>query len=110
MSWYIAALIVSIALVLTVNTATAMQLDDDISSSEKQVFDQILAPVAKIYKMLKYGVSFVAAICLLIASVQFMASGNDQKMRSDAKNRATFVFIGLGVLWATPYLISYMVA
>ena len=109
MSWYIAVVIVSVVLILSGHVVSASSLDEPISSSDKQVFDKILEPVAKIYKMLKYSVSLIAAIYLLVAAVQFMASGNDQRIRSDAKNRATFVFIGLGVLWATPYVISYMV-
>ena len=107
MSWYIAAVIVTFALLFGSNASAA--LDDSISNSEKQTFDKILEPVAKVYKMFKYGVSLVAAIYLLVAAVQFMASGNDQRMRNDAKTRATCVFVGMAMLWATPYFISYMV-
>ena len=109
MSWYAAVVFVSIIILFSSHVATAAQLDEPISSTEKQAFDKILEPVSKIYKMLKYGVSLVAAIYLLIAAVQFIASGNDLRLRNDAKTRATFVFIGMTILWATPYFISYMV-
>ena len=106
MSWHIGAMVISILLLSPFASAA---LDDELSSSEKQTFDKILEPVAKTYRLLKYGVSIVAAIYLLVSAAQFMASGGDVRLRDEAKTRATFVFIGMALLWATPYLISYMV-
>lgn len=108
MSWF-GSVIAASFILLVISHSSAASLDEPISSSEKQLFDKVLEPVAKVYKLLKYSVSLLAAIYFLIAAVQFMSAGNDQRMREEAKTRATFVCIGLAILWATPYFISYMV-
>jgi|GEM_PF-632523 len=82
----------------------AINLNQDPTDEEKQTFDTILQPVLKIYNLIKYVSSAIAALILLIAGVSYMASGSDPKKRDNAKGMAMYVVIGLIVIWAAPYI------
>jgi len=38
-----------------------------------------------------------------------MSAGNDSKKRDNAKSTAAYVVIGLTVIWASPFLVNYLV-
>ena len=76
----------------------------------KAKFDEILSPVTKIYNLIKYGASLVAVIALLFAGISYMFSGNDIRKRDTSKNMAAYVFIGLVVIWAAPFVVNLLIA
>lgn len=80
-----------------------------ISAADKAKFDQILEPVFKIYNFVKYISTVVAAIFLLYAGISYMTSGSDPKKRDQAKNIASYVIIGLLIIWATPLIIGLLI-
>lgn len=84
-------------------------IDTQITQDEKDQFDAILAPVFKIYNFVKYIVTVVAAIFLLYAGISYMTSGNDPKKRDTAKKTASYVIIGMLVIWATPLLVGLLI-
>ncbi len=103
-------LILSVPLLNIVGTANAAaSLDTPISDADKAKFDQILTPVAKIYNLIKYATSLVAVIALLFAGINYMFSGNDIKKRDTSKNMAAYVFIGLTVIWAAPFVVNMLI-
>lgn len=83
--------------------------EDDISDADKKVFDEILEPVMKIYNLVKYTATVLAVIVLLFAGVNYMISGHDPNKREKAKNMATYVIIGLIVIWAAPLIVNFIV-
>ena len=85
-------------------------LDTTISAEDKAKFDEILTPVEKIYNFIKYAASLVAVIALLFAGISYMFSGNDIRKRDTAKNMATYVVIGLVVIWAAPFVVNLLIA
>ena len=87
----------------------AASLDTTISDADKAKFDQILTPVNKIYNFIKYAASLVAVIALLYAGISYMFSGNDIKQRDSSKNMATYVLIGLIVIWAAPFVVNLII-
>lgn len=103
-------LIVSVPLLNIVGTAhAAASLDTTISDADKAKFDQILTPVTKIYNLIKYSATLVAVIALLFAGINYMFSGNDIKKRDTSKNMATYVLIGLIVIWAAPFVVNLLI-
>ena len=97
-----------IMLAHTVNADSA-GLDTELSEEDKAKFDEILEPVMKIYNFIKYIASVIAAIFLLYAGVTYMSSGQDPKKRDQAKNIATYVIIGLIIIWAAPIIVGLLV-
>ena len=85
-------------------------LDTTISAEDKAKFDEILTPVEKIYNFIKYAASLVAVIALLFAGISYMFSGDDIRKRDTAKNMATYVVIGLVVIWAAPFVVNLLIA
>jgi len=81
----------------------------DISAEDKASFDEILSPVTKIYNLVKYAATVIAGLFFLFAGITYMVAGNDIKKRDQAKNMASYVIIGLIVIWAAPLVIKYLV-
>ena len=86
-----------------------VDLDQQISSEDQAQFDEILTPVLKIYNLVKYAASAIAAVFLLFAGISYMSSGSDMQKREKSKNIAAYVIVGLGIIWATPYLVNFFV-
>lgn len=86
----------------------AVDFDQDISPQDKAQFDEMLKPVMKIYNLIKYAASVIAAIVLLIAAISFMTSGSDPRKRDVAKGMAMYVVIGLVVIWVAPLAVNYI--
>lgn len=76
---------------------------------EQATFDQILQPVVKIYNFVKYVATVVAVIILAIAGISFMTSGTDPKKRDTAKGMATYVVLGLLMIWAAPLIVGFLI-
>ena len=83
-------------------------IDTDISDEEIAMFDQILAPVFTIYNFVKYIATVVAGVFLLYSGITYMTSGSDPRKRDQAKNIASYVIIGLLVIWAAPFIINIL--
>ncbi len=101
------ALILLVLLAMPV--VLAVDFDEDISDEDKATFDNILSPVMKIYNFVKYTASVLAVLFLLFAGVTFIMSGNDQAKREQAKMMATYIIIGLVVIWIAPLIVGFMV-
>ena len=87
----------------------AASLDTTVSDADKAKFDQILTPVTKIYTFIKYAASLIAAIALLFAGITYMFSGNDIRKRETSKHMAAYVLLGLGVIWAAPFVVNLLI-
>jgi len=110
MKLYILIPLMFVLLQLGTHSVVAAELDSSISAEDKATFDQILTPVMKVYNFVKYAASVVAVIFMLFAGISYMSSGNDIRKRDTAKNMATYVVIGLFIVWAAPFAVTYMVS
>ncbi len=106
---YVLAFSLFILLLLAGNFVLAVDFSQGPSSEDKATFDQILKPVMKIYNLVKYVASAIAAVVLLFAGVTYMVSGSDPKKRDNAKSMAMYVVIGLVVIWAAPMVVQLIV-
>ena len=98
-----------VAFVFALPTASAVELDTEITPEEKEKFDEILVPVMKIYNFILYTVSVIAVIALLFAGISYMFSGNDTRKRDTSKHMIGYVIIGLGVIWAAPLVVNLLI-
>ncbi|MGV8162418.1 MAG: pilin [Candidatus Nanoarchaeia archaeon] len=87
----------------------AVDFNSTISPQDQQTFDQILSPVMKIYNFVKYAATVLAVLFLIFAGVTFITSGNDTAKREQAKMMATYIVIGLIVIWVAPLIVNYIV-
>jgi type IV secretory pathway VirB2 component (pilin) len=87
----------------------ATDFNQPISSQDQQTFDQILAPVLKIYNLVKYFATTVAVIVLLFAGLTYMTAGSNPAKREQAKNMIMYVVIGLIVIWVAPLVVNFIV-
>ena len=105
--------IIGLALLFTLMTTNlvlaAVDFNQQPSEADKATFDQILAPVMKIYNLVKYIASAVAGIALLFSGITYMSSGSDPKKRDNAKSMSMYVIIGLVVIWAAPMIVGLIV-
>lgn len=108
MNWGIIGLLLAL-LLLPMVLAERADLDTEVSPEDKAKFDEILQPVVKIYNFIKYVATLVGAIFLLYAGISFMSSGNDPKKRDTAKSIATYVIMGLLVIWAAPLIVGFLI-
>lgn len=88
---------------------SAAPFDQEISDEDKETFDGILSPVMKIYNLIKYTATILATLFFLFVGITFITSGNDRRTRDSAKTMATYIIIGLIVIWISPLLISYLI-
>jgi hypothetical protein len=82
----------------------AMQLV--LVSAANATYDQILQPIQAIYDLVKYSVTIIAGLVLLIAGISYITSGSDPMKRDKAKNMIMYVLIGLAVIWAAPFIVK----
>ena len=87
----------------------AVDLNQAPTAEEQAQFDEILSPVMKIYNLVKYSATAIAALMLMFAGISYMSSGNDPKKRDTSKSMASFVIIGMVLIWATPALIGFLI-
>lgn len=83
-------------------------LDRTITDEDKANFDNMLTPLSKIYAFARYAVTLIAGVFILFAGYQFMSAGNDVLKKTQAKNTASYVFIGVAIIWAAPYFVNYL--
>ncbi len=102
-------LTIFLGLLLLVPAVLGADFNQDISDEDQAKFDQILDPVMKIYNFIKYAATVIAVVFLVFAGVTFMMSGGDTAKREQAKMMATYIVIGLIVIWVAPLVVNYLV-
>ena len=102
-------LTIFLGLLILAPAVFAADFDADISEEDQAKFDQILNPVMKIYSFIKYAATVIAVVFLVFAGVTFMMSGGDTGKREQAKMMATYIIIGLIVIWVAPLVVNYLV-
>jgi type IV secretory pathway VirB2 component (pilin) len=100
--------LILLVLLLAMPVALAADFNSDISAEDQQTFDQILEPVMKVYNFVKYAATVIAVLFLVFAGITFITSGSDQAKRESAKTMATYIVIGLIIIWVAPIIVSYL--
>lgn len=97
-----------LAMMLILPMAYAVDFNQQISSSDKATFDQILEPVMKVYNFIKYAATAIAVIFMVFAAITFLTNGRDQAKREQAKQTITYIIIGLAIIWVAPLVVQYL--
>ena len=100
--------LILLVLLLAMPIALAVDFNSQVSAQDQQTFDQILEPVMKVYNFVKYAATVVAVLFLVFAGITFITSGSDQAKRESAKTMATYIVIGLIIIWVAPLIVSYL--
>ena len=101
--------IIILLLFLSIQFVSAVDFDQELSDEDKATFDNILEPVMKIYNFIKYAATVLAVVFIVFAGVTFIMSGSDQGKREQAKMMATYIVIGLIIIWIAPLIVGYLV-
>ncbi|MEK6860668.1 MAG: pilin, partial [Nanoarchaeota archaeon] len=75
-------------------------------SAQSTEFEEILRPLETIYNLVKYAATVIAGLVMLFAGITYISSGSDPGKRETAKNMVMYVFIGLVVIWAAPFIVE----
>jgi hypothetical protein len=101
--------VLALALLIGTQLVLAYEFNQTISEADQHTFDQILEPVLKVYNLVKYISTVLAALVFLFAGITYVTSGSDPKKRDTAKNMAMYVLIGLVLIWAAPLVVTFIV-
>jgi len=93
---------------LAIPYSSATDFGGSISEEDQDTFDQILEPILKIYNLIKYIITAIASLVLLLAGASYIVSGSDPKKRENAKSTAMYVIIGLVIIWAAPLVVNFI--
>jgi hypothetical protein len=104
----LAPIIFLLLLFATPLVLAAIDFNQSITPQEQQQFDQILAPVMKVYNFVKYAATVAGVLMLVFAGITFITAGGEQAKKEQAKNMAVGVVIGLIVIWVAPLVVGYI--
>jgi len=96
----------SLLLLTTIFSVSAQTALPPTGNVDTSTFDQVLEPVWKVYSFVKYIATAIAILVLVFAGILFMTSGNDTGKRDSAKHTIGYVFVGLIVIWAAPFVVQ----
>ncbi|MFH1064115.1 MAG: hypothetical protein V1729_03475, partial [Candidatus Woesearchaeota archaeon] len=85
-------LLIIVLVLLTVPVAFgAVDFNKPLTVDEEAQFDQILAPVMKIYSFIKYAATIAGVLMLVFSGITFVTAGGEQGKKEKAKNMAAGV-------------------
>jgi type IV secretory pathway VirB2 component (pilin) len=85
-----------------------LDFDTELSSDEEATIDEILEPVMKVYRFIKYTATVIGVLMLVFAGISFATSGGDNAQKERAKNTAAGVVVGLILIWVAPLIVEYI--
>ncbi len=85
-----------------------LDFDTELSSDEEATIDEILEPVMKVYRFIKYAATVIGVLMLVFAGISFATSGGDNAQKERAKNTAMGVVVGLILIWVAPLIVEYI--
>jgi hypothetical protein len=88
--------------------AAEIDFNEELTQEEEDTFDEILAPIMKVYNFIKYAMSVVAVLMLVFAGITFVTAGGETGKKEKAKNMMVGVVIGLIIIWVAPLVVEYI--
>jgi len=70
--------------------------------------DDIVAPISRIYDLIKGVVSVLGIIAITIAGAIYMFSGSNIQTRESAKGMVSYAVVGLVLVWVAPLLVNFL--
>lgn len=79
------------------------------SQQDVQAFNQILNPLWKVISFVQYAGSVAALFYILITAVGMVMKSDEAESREKGKKTIGVIIAAVGLVWAAPYIINYMV-
>ena len=80
----------------------------DPTQSDINAFNQILAPVIKVYNFVKYSASVLALLFLVFAAISMFMNTDNPMEKDKAKSKIMYIVIGLIIIWIAPLAVNYL--
>jgi uncharacterized membrane protein len=87
-----------------------LDFDQGLTAEEESQVDEILAPVMKVYNIIKYAATIIGVLVLVFAGVSFLTAGGDTGKKDKAKHMMIGVIVGLIVIWVAPLIVRLIFA
>ncbi len=84
--------------------------DEDLTSDEEALIDEILEPVMSVYNAIKYAMTVVGVLMLVFAGIMFATAGGEQAKKNRAKAMIAGVVVGLILIWVAPTIVEFVFA
>ena len=91
------------------STILILMLAQFVFAQESNVND-IVAPITKIYNLVKGVVSVLGIIAITVAGAYYMFSGSNIQARENAKSMVAYSVVGLVLVWVAPILVNFLTA
>ncbi|GAJ16254.1 unnamed protein product [marine sediment metagenome] len=88
-----------LVLVLSLILPIGFAEDVELTEGQEAGMAKIKTSILQIYEMVKWVATAIGALMLAFVGMKFMTSGNDPHARNEAKTMATYIVIGLIVIW-----------
>ena len=83
-----------------------LDFDAGLTVDEEEQLDGILAPVMKVYNILKYAATVLGVLMIVFAGISFVTAGGETAKKDRAKHMVGGVVIGLIVIWVAPLVVK----
>jgi len=93
-------------LVVTPIAYGELNFDQGLSAAEEAQVDAILAPVMKVFNIVRYAATIIGVLVFVFAGVSFLTAGGETSKKQRAKNMMAGVVVGLIVIWAAPMVVK----
>lgn len=113
-----AVLLLLIALLVLANTVTAglsngalddIDLDNSISAEDKELAQQVIAPIWRIFNIARVIISLLSVLSILVAGIKYIAGSLDTHQTEGAKKLLTGVLVGNALLWLGPLILMLII-
>lgn len=81
-----------------------------LSSGDKALFKEMFKPLFNFISLIPYAASVAAIFYILYAGFNMVTAGYDSAKKEQSKTMIALTIIGLGVVWAAPLFIDYLLA
>jgi hypothetical protein len=101
-----APLLFLLLLVVAPIALAELNFDQGLSVEEEAQVDAILAPVMKVFNIVKYGATIIGVLVIVFAGVSFLTAGGETSKKQRAKHMMAGVVVGLIVIWVAPLVVK----
>ena len=79
-----------------------------LGNSDKTMFKEMFKPVFNFLGLIPYAASVAAVFYILYAGFNMVTAGYDAEKKEQGKATIGLTILGLGVVWAAPMLVDYL--
>jgi amino acid transporter len=104
----ILGLVLLLLLVAVPSVVADVDWDEELTTEEEALVDEILEPVMSVYNAIKYIMTVVGVLALVFAGISFVTAGGEQTKKNRAKAMIAGVIVGLILIWVAPTIVEFV--